>query len=111
MFYSICLIVTIMSAVVSFGFSVRACLGIKEQNETALINAFYALSRSFSILLIALGLVIFPSIVYLIIVSSLMIGIQISDSLIGMKISLFKTIGPLLTALVNSVALVLALIA
>lgn len=109
MFYYICAIVTLISSAVSFGFSIEAYIKSKVQNETALTNAKYAMSRSFSLFIVAIGLFIFMSIPYLVALSVAMIGVQLFDSFVGIKISKFKTFGPLLTAIGNTVVLVFLL--
>ncbi|MHB9293103.1 hypothetical protein Holit_02223 [Hollandina sp. SP2] len=108
-YYYLCAFFTLISSAVSFGFSIEACLKIKSQNDLALINAKYAMSRSLSLFLVTIGLFIFTSNLYLIVLSVVMIGIQLLDGIIGIKISIFKTIGPILTAIGNIVVLILFL--
>jgi hypothetical protein len=67
------------------------------------------MSRSFSLFFVAIGLFIFISDSYLISLSIVMIGIQLFDGIIGIKINTFKTIGPILTAIGNSIVLILFL--
>ncbi|EBF6196039.1 hypothetical protein FI742_14820, partial [Listeria monocytogenes] len=78
-------------------------------NGDASINAKYALSRSLSLLIVVLGLFIFKSDAFLVALSLVMIGVQLFDGIIGIKISTFKTVGPLLTAVGNVVMLILFL--
>jgi hypothetical protein len=108
-YYYLCAVFTLISSAVSFGFSIEACLKLKSQKDAALINAKYAMSRSLSLFLVASGLFIFTSNPYLIVLSVVMIGIQLLDGIIGIKISTFKTIGPILTAIGNILVLTLFL--
>lgn len=110
MFYYLCAIVTLISSAVSFGFSIDAYITAKPLKDASLTNAKYALSRSVSIFLVAIGLFIFRSNPFLVVISAIMIGVQLLDGIIGIKISRFKTLGPLLTAVGNTVVLILFLI-
>jgi hypothetical protein len=67
------------------------------------------MSRSFSLFFVAIGLFIFISDAYLITLAIVMIGVQLFDGIIGIKISTFKTVGPLLTAVGNALVLILFL--
>jgi hypothetical protein len=98
-----------ISAAVSFGFSVEVYKKAKQQKDEALTNAKYALARSLSLFLTSIGLLIFISNSYLISLSVIMIGVQLLDGIIGIKISIFKTIGPILTSLGNFILLVIFL--
>jgi hypothetical protein len=109
-YYYLCAFFTLISSAVSFGFSIEACLKSKSQKDTNFTNAKYAMSRSFSLFLVAIGLFIFISDSYLITLSIVMIGIQLFDGIIGIKINTFKTIGPILTAIGNAVVLILFLL-
>ncbi|EAD4739079.1 hypothetical protein BLG51_15020 [Listeria monocytogenes] len=86
-----------------------ALLKSRKVNGDASINAKYALSRSLSLLIVVLGLFIFKSDAFLVALSLVMIGVQLFDGIIGIKISTFKTVGPLLTAVGNVVMLILFL--
>lgn len=108
-YYYICAAFTLISATVSFGFSIAAYLNAREQNGSALTNAKYAVSRSLALLLVGIGLFFFREASFLIALSMVMIGIQLFDGIIGLKISPFKTLGPLFTALGNTVVLILFL--
>lgn len=108
-YYYICAAFTLISAAVSFGFSIDAYNKAK-QEKNALTNAKYAMSRSLSLLLVAIGLLIFTDATFLIALSAVLIGVQLFDGIIGVKISTFKTVGPLFTAVGNTVVLILFLI-
>ncbi|ENY5735466.1 hypothetical protein ACFE6I_002495 [Listeria monocytogenes] len=97
------------SASVNFRFSLDALLKSRKVNGDAVINAKYAVSRSLSLLIVALGLFIFKSEAFLVALSLVMIGVQLFDGIIGIKISTFKTVGPLLTAVGNVIMLILFL--
>lgn len=109
MYYYICATFTLISAAVSFGFSIDACLKAQNQKGITLTNAKYAFSRSFSLLLVGIGLLFFKDTSFLIALSLVMIGVQLFDGIIGLKISTFKTVGPLFTALGNTIVLILFL--
>lgn len=110
MYYYLCAIFTLISAAVSFGFSVEAYVQSRQQKDTALNNSKYALSRSLSLFLVAIGLLMWTSVPYLVAISVIMISVQVFDGIIGIKISTFKAVGPLLTAIGNMVLLVLLLV-
>lgn len=110
LFYYLCAVFTFISAAVSFGFSVEAFLKTKPQKGVALTNAKYAMSRSLSLFIVSIGLLIFQSNPYLIALSAIMIGLQLFDGMIGIKVSAFKTIGPIFTAVGNTVLLILLLV-
>ncbi|MDH6364628.1 hypothetical protein M2139_001615 [Enterococcus sp. PF1-24] len=103
--YYICAIFTLISSAVSFGFSIDTFLKAR-QEKNALTNAKYAMSRSASLLIVAIGLLIFKDSSFLIALSVVMIGVQLFDGIIGFKISIFKTVGPLFTALGNTLLLI-----
>lgn len=105
MSYYFCAIFTLISAAVSFGFSIEAYHSAKKQPNGSLTTAKYAVSRSLALLVVAIGPVIFVSRPALIALATAMILVQLFDGIIGFKVSLFKTIGPLLTAIVNAVLL------
>lgn len=110
LYYYLCAVFTLISAAVSFGFSVEAYLKRKSQKDADLTTAKYAMSRSLSLFIVAIGLFIFQSNPYLIALSAVMIGVQAFDGIIGIKISVFKTVGSLMTAVGNMVVLILLLI-
>ena len=110
LYYYLCAVYTLISAVVSFGFSVEAYIKSKSQKDAALTNAKYAMVRSLSLFLAAIGLMIFISEPYLITLAGIMIGVQLLDGIVGIKINTFKTIGPILTAAGNVVLLILFLV-
>jgi hypothetical protein len=100
----------VISSAVSFGFSIEAYLKSKSREDVDFINATkYAISRSFSLFLVSIGLFIFISDSYLIALSVVMIAVQLFDGIIGIKINNFKTVGPILTAIGNSILLILFL--
>jgi uncharacterized membrane protein YgdD (TMEM256/DUF423 family) len=109
-YYYLCASFVLISSAVSFGFSIEAFLRSKSQKDITFTNAKYAMSRSFSLFFVAIGLFIFISDSYLIALSVVMIGIQLFDGIIGIKINTFKTIGPIVTATGNVIVLILFLI-
>jgi hypothetical protein len=108
-FYYLCAVFTAVSAAVSFGFSVEAYVKSKPRGGAALTNAKYAVSRSAALFLAAIGLPVFINAQYLTVMSALMVCVQLSDGIVGFKISVFKTVGPILTAIGNVVLLILFL--
>ncbi|GAX03894.1 hypothetical protein IWT140_01528 [Secundilactobacillus pentosiphilus] len=108
MTYYICAIFTLISAAVSFGFSIETYSSAKKKSSS-LTTAKYAVSRSLALLIVSMGLIIFISRPYLTALATAMILVQLFDGLIGLKVSWFKTVGPLLTALVNAILLLLML--
>ncbi len=108
-YYYLCAIFTLVSATVSLCFSIEAYLKSKRVQDTSLNTAKYAVSRSLSLFLVSIGLLIFISQPYLIALSAIMIGIQLFDGIVGIKISTFKTVGPILTAIGNAAVLMLML--
>lgn len=109
-YYYICAAVTLISAAVSCGFSLDAYRKAQSCTTDALNNAKYAVSRSAALLLATIGLFIFVNSAYLIALSAVMIGVQLFDGIIGIKVSVFKTVGPLMTSVGNAVVLILFLI-
>ncbi|GAD15650.1 hypothetical protein ABC628_09845 [Lentilactobacillus otakiensis] len=107
MIFYLCAAMTLISSTVSLGFSFQALFQAKTKDALAQNNAKYAISRSVSLWILSLAVFIFPSTLFLIIISSAMIMVQLLDGIIGIKISRFKTIGPLLTATVNLILLLM----
>lgn len=110
LYYYLCAAFSFISAAVSFGFSVDAFNKARKKPGDALINAKYAMSRSLSLLLVAIGLFFFIEESFLVALAAIMIGVQLFDGIIGLKISTFKTVGPLFTALGNAIVLILFLV-
>jgi hypothetical protein len=107
LYYWLCAVFTLISSAVSFAFSVEASVKSKSQKEDAFINAKYALSRSLALFIISTGLFVFINQTFLITMSLIMIFVQILDGIIGIKISTFKTIGPIFTAIFHITFLIL----
>ncbi len=105
MIYAMCLIVTMVSSFVSFFFSIAAVFKESKESYSTQNNANYAFSRSLSLVIIVLGILIYPSRIYLIITASIMSLVQLFDGIVGIKISKFKTYGPLATGGVNAILL------
>jgi hypothetical protein len=105
-YYYLCAFFTVISFVISFWFSIKACLKSKSRENVAFVNAKYALLRSFALLIVSLGLFIFISDSYLIALSAIIITVQLFDGIIGIKISIFKTVEQISTALKNSILLI-----
>lgn len=102
-------IITAISSVVSLGFAIQAYSQSNNTGGAAFTNAKYALSRSLALVIAACGLLIMHEPGYLIALAVAMTGVQFFDGIIGLKISAFKTWGPLLTAIFNALFLVLYL--
>ncbi|WP_164848062.1 hypothetical protein [Lacticaseibacillus hulanensis] len=107
----ICMLVTAISAFVSLGFAIQAYAKARGNQTAALTNAKYALSRSLALVIAACGLLIVRDAGYLIALAVTMTGVQLFDGIIGIKVSWFKTLGPLCTAIANALVLALYLLA
>lgn len=100
--YLILAIFTLISVCASLGYAIEAC--VKTQQK----NAYYALARSLSIFIITIVTLIYHYNAMLITMSLLMSFTQFFDGLIGWKFrEPFKTIGPLITALIQLILLML----
>ncbi len=105
--YYFCAAITLISAVVSLGFSVEAIIKGKENNK---INALYTSSRSVALLCVSIVPIFIFSKEIMIVTSVGMIIVQFLDGFVGIKIrNTFKTLGPFITAIVNCIVLVLFL--
>lgn len=109
LYYYLCSAFTWLSAAVSFGFSVKAQMRSKPLGGVALTNAKYATARSLALLVAAAGPMALVSRPYLIAMAGIMIGVQALDGVVGVKINVFKTVGPLATAVANAGLLILFL--
>jgi len=109
--YEVCAAMTVISALVSCGFSIETVVAANKKRDGSLITAQYALSRSVSIAVVALTVFIFKSNAFLIAMSVIMIGIQFFDGWIGTKVSRLKTVGPNITAIANAIVLAVFLMA
>jgi|GEM_PF-2430959 len=103
--YNVCAAITLISALVSCGFSLQAVTAANRNQNGSLITAQYALSRSVMLAVVAIGLFIFRNDNFLVAMMVIMTGVQFFDGLIGRQVSTFKTVGPMTTAIVNAVAL------
>lgn len=102
--YFVLAIFTIISASVSLGYSIQACTS--SQN----INAYYALSRSLPLFLLAVFSFVIHSAVFLITISIAMILVLFLDAIVSYKSKdIFKTYGPLATAVANLILLIVFL--
>ncbi|GLX69729.1 hypothetical protein [Paenibacillus glycanilyticus] len=110
-YFYLCAAVTLISAAVSFGFSINAFLKAKKQSTDAFANSMYAMSRSFSLVLASVIPLFYETYSYLLTVTIAMICVQVLDGFIGIKIKdTFKTIGPFATAAGNGIVLILLLL-
>ncbi|HII1480427.1 TPA: hypothetical protein ACYY8Q_001914 [Staphylococcus aureus] len=102
--YFVLAIFTIISASVSLGYSIQACSSSRN------INAYYALSRSLPLFLLAIFSLVIHSAIFLITISIAMILVQFLDAIVGYKSKdVFKTYGPLATSVVNLILLIVFL--
>lgn len=103
--YFVLAIFTIISASVSLGYSIQACASSHN------INAYYALSRSLPLFLLAVFSLVIHSAEFLITISIAMILVQFLDAVVGYKSKdVFKTYGPLATAVANLILLIVFLL-
>ncbi|HDJ1878306.1 TPA: hypothetical protein PPS12_000133, partial [Staphylococcus aureus] len=73
-------------------------------------NAYYALSRSLPLFLLAIFSLVIHSAIFLITISIAMILVQFLDAIVGYKSKDgFKTYGPLATSVVNLILLIVFL--
>ncbi|MCQ1497412.1 hypothetical protein NNI22_04970 [Staphylococcus aureus] len=101
--YFVLAIFTLISASVSLGYSIQACASHN-------INAYYALSRSLPLFLLAIFSLVIHSAIFLITISIAMILVQFLDAIVGYKSKdVFKTYGPLATSVVNLILLIVFL--
>jgi len=108
--YEWCASVTLLSAFVSAGFSIQDLLTAQRRQDDV-ITAQYALARSGALAVIAIGLFIFKSNAFVIALAAIMIVVQLSDSLIGEKVSRFKSTGAMWIGLTNAFFLLVLLAA
>jgi hypothetical protein len=102
--FSVCLAITVLSALVSLGFSIAAVMKSAGQTRT---TACYAAARSLSFALLSLVPALTGSHVWLQAVAVGMIIVQACDAAIGVSIrDRMKTYGPAGTALATLIALV-----
>ncbi|CXW07650.1 membrane protein [Staphylococcus aureus] len=102
--YFVLAIFTLISASVSLGYSIQACASSHN------INAYYALSRSLPLFLLAIFSLVIHSAIFLITISIAMILVQFLDAIVGYKSKdVFKTYGPLATSVVNLILLIVFL--
>ncbi|MBW4061049.1 hypothetical protein HJC99_00545 [Candidatus Saccharibacteria bacterium] len=101
-FYA-CVAVTLVSALISFGFALAALGGSGDGR----INAMYAGVRSLAILIMLLIVVSKRSKLGLITLAGVMILVQAGDSVVGgLNNQLIKTLGPACLAIVNTIVLI-----
>ena len=106
MYYS-CAAITVISALVSLGFSFEAIAKGKDNNN---INALYASSRSVALLYVSIVPIFIFSKEIMIVTSVGMIIVQFLDGFVGIKIkNKLKTLGPFITAIIHCIFLVLSL--
>lgn len=95
----LCAVVTVVSALVSFGYSLAALSG---STGVARTNAMYAFTRSLALALAAVTVLFLGSPSWLQAVAVSMILVQAGDAAIGAMLkNRLKTVGPALTAVAN----------
>ncbi len=100
----ICSIITLISAAVSFGFSVAGLRGAKDGATTP---SMYALARSVALLVVATVAPFTGSVAFVAAITLAMVIVQGADAVIGTRIrDRVKTFGPAGTAVAGLVALV-----
>jgi len=101
--YWVCAAITLVSAAVSFGYSLA---GVRTPDPTAKTPLRYALSRSVALLAVALTAMFTGSVGFVAAVAAAMTIVQAIDAVIGALIpDRLKTLGPALTAVFNLAAL------
>lgn len=100
----ICAGVTILSSVVSAGYAVA---GVRAAEEDARAASEYALSRSIALVAISIVAIFTANSAFLTTAALAMIVVQALDAVIGARSKdRIKTVGPAVTAAVNTAALV-----
>lgn len=102
--YWVCVIVTLLSAAVSLGYSIHAAGAASGEG---LVPARYALSRSVALLVVA-AIAPFTGLVSFVAAAAIaMVLVQTLDAIVGITIrDVLKSIGPAAMATVNLVALI-----
>lgn len=96
--------ITLISAAVSFGFSVAA---VRRGTGAARTSALYTLARSVAILIVAIGALFVNSLGVVAAVAGIMVVTQAADAVIGIVTrNRPATVGPVVLAIVNLAALV-----
>jgi hypothetical protein len=102
--FVVCALITIISSVVSFGFSVAAALNTAGEARTM---ALYACARSAALVVAGAASFLTRSTPWLLAIASCMIIVQAGDATIGALIrDRVKTLGPAGTAVVNLAAMI-----
>ncbi len=100
--YTVCAAVTAISACISLGFALEGYVKAKGVKGAGLSSAMFTLARSAAIALAVFVPFFLYSLGYLAAVAIIMIMVQTSDALIGLKAeNRLKIYGPLLTAIAN----------
>jgi hypothetical protein len=101
--FIVCALITAISALVSFGYSMAAVLGSSGEAKTL---ARYASARSVALLIVSLVPFLTGSHQWLLAIACAMIIVQACDAAIGLTIKdRMKTFGPAGTAVANLAAL------
>jgi hypothetical protein len=101
--YWFCAVVSLVSAAVSFGFSLAALRGRTGGEQTA---GLYAFSRSIALLAVAVISLFTGSSLFVIAVAVAMVIVQAFDAAVGVTLrDRAKTAGPVVVGAVNLVAL------
>lgn len=107
--YWACAGLTLISAAVSFGYSLA---GLRAFGADARTPSLYALARSVALLVAAVAALFSGSVAFVAAVAIAMIIVQAIDAVIGGMIhDRLKTLGPAFTALLNLAALLWMLLA
>jgi hypothetical protein len=102
--FIVCALITAISAIISFGFSVAAILGSTGETKTL---ALYASARSVALMIVSLVPFLTGSHQWLLAIAWSMIIVQACDAVIGWTIKdRMKTFGPAGTAVANFAALI-----
>ncbi len=102
--FLICATVTVVSAIVSLGFSVAA---MRSASGAAHTLALYTSARSLALAVVSLATFLAGATAWLEAVASSMIIVQACDAAIGITINdRLKTVGPAATAFLNLAALI-----
>lgn len=100
----VCASLAVISAAVSFGYSVAGLRGATGAARTA---SWYALVRSGALLGAAVVAVVAGSVPFVVAIALVMVLVQAGDAVVGFRLAhTVKTVGPAATAVVHAASLV-----
>lgn len=99
----VCTVITAISSVVSFGYSVA---GLRGASGVRQAGSLYAFSRSLALLAASVVALFVGAVPFTAAVAIAMVTVQAADAVVGVLVrDRFKTVGPAATAVVNLAAM------